>query len=107
MHSMHSMHQQTDGFGHIFVIHSFIEQFNNYVFALLGGVSHSQHMEVARLGVKSELQRPAYTTATATQDQSCIYNLRHRSRQCWIFNPLSKAKDQTCILMDASQIRFR
>ena len=37
MHSMHSMHQQTDGFGHIFVIHSFIEQFNNYVFALLGG----------------------------------------------------------------------
>ena len=27
-------------------------------------------MEVPRLGVKSELQLPAYTTATATQDPS-------------------------------------
>ena len=28
------------------------------------------HMEVPRLGVESELQLPAYTTATATQDPS-------------------------------------
>ena len=27
---------------------------------------HLQHMEVSRLGVESELQLPAYTTATAT-----------------------------------------
>ena len=26
-------------------------------------------------------------------------------RQCWILNPLSKARDGTCILMDAGQIR--
>ena len=29
---------------------------------------HPRHMEVPRLGVKSELQRPAYSTATATPD---------------------------------------
>ena len=35
-----------------------------FFFCFLG--LHPQHMEVARLGVKSELQLPAYTTATAT-----------------------------------------
>ena len=33
---------------------------------------HLWHMEVPRLGVKSELQLPAYTTATATPDLSCV-----------------------------------
>ena len=33
---------------------------------------HLQHMEVPRLGVESELQLQAYTTATATPDASCI-----------------------------------
>ena len=28
--------------------------------------------------------------------------LHHSSRQCWILNPLSEGRDQTCILMDAS-----
>ena len=32
--------------------------------------------------------------------------LYHSSQQHWILNPLSKARDQTCILMDTSQIRF-
>ena len=31
----------------------------------------------------------------------------HRSlHQCWIPNPLSKARDQTCILMDTSWVHF-
>ena len=30
-------------------------------------------MEVSRLGLKSELWLLAYTTATATQDLSCVY----------------------------------
>ena len=63
-------------------------------------------MEVLRLGVKSELQLLAYTTVTATQDPSHICDLHHSSQQHWILNPLSKARDQTCILMDTSQIRF-
>ena len=47
-----------------------------------------QHMEVPRLGVQSELQLPAYTTA-------------HR-----ILDPLSEARVQTQILMDTSGIPF-
>ena len=34
-----------------------------------------QHMEVPKLGDKSELQLPAYTTATAAPDPSCICDL--------------------------------
>ena len=44
------------------------------------------HMEVPRLGVKSELQLPAYTTATATPDPSHVYNLHYNSRQLQILN---------------------
>ena len=33
---------------------------------------HLQHMEVPRLGVRSELQLPAYSTATAATDLSRI-----------------------------------
>ena len=54
---------------------------------------HLQHMEVPRLGVESELQLPAYTTAIATPDLSHICNLYHSSRQCQILNPLSEARD--------------
>ena len=71
-------------------------------FCFLG--PHLQQMEVPRLGVKSELQLPGYTTATATPDLSHICNLHHSLQQCWILNLLSKARDQTCILMDTSQI---
>ena len=63
-------------------------------------------MEVPRLGVKSELQLPAYTTATAMPDPSSICELHHSSRQCGVLNPLSEAKDRTFLLMGASQIRF-
>ena len=62
--------------------------------------------DVPQLGVESELQLPAYTTATATPDTSCICNLHHSSRQWPILNPLSKARDRTCILMDSSQVCF-
>ena len=34
------------------------------------------------------------------QDLSHVCDLYHSSWQCWILNPLSKARDQTCILMD-------
>ena len=73
-------------------------------FLLFFLVPHSQHMEVPRLGVQSELQLPAY--ATATQDPSHICNLHHSSRQCRILNPLSKARDLTCNLMVPNWIRF-
>ena len=66
---------------------------------------HSLHMDVSRLGVESELQLPAYATATATQDPSRICDLHHSSQQHQIFNPLSEARDRAYVLMDASWIR--
>ena len=75
-----------------------------WFFCFLG--PHPWHMEVPRLGVQSELQLPAYTTATATPDPSCIFNLHHSSRQCQILNLLSGARDWTRILMDTSWICF-
>ena len=62
-----------------------------FFFVFLG--PHPQHMDVPRLGVKSELQLPAYTTTTATQDRSHVCNLHHSSWQCQIFNSLCEARD--------------
>ena len=76
----------------------------NFFFVFLG--PHPWHMEVLGLGVKSELQLPTYTTATAMPDPSCVSDLHHSSRQCQILNPLNKARDQTCVIMDTSQICF-
>ena len=49
----------------------------------------------------------ACTTATATLDPSHMCNLHHSSRQYQILNPLSEARDWTCIFMDTSHIHFR
>ena len=40
-----------------------------------------------------------YATGTAKQDQNCIRDLHCSSQQCQILNPLSEARDGTCILM--------
>ena len=64
------------------------------------------HMEVSRLGGKSELQLPAYTMAKAMQDPSRVCNLHHSSRQPQIPDPLSEARDQTCIVLNTSWIHF-
>ena len=61
-------------------------------------------MEVSRLGVESELQLLACTTATATLDTSCVCDLHHSSQQCQILNPLSKARDRTHNLMDTGHV---
>ena len=63
-----------------------------------------QHMEILRPGV--ELQLPAYTTAIATWDPSHVCDLHHSSWQCRILNPLSKARNWTCVLMDTSWVCF-
>ena len=56
-------------------------------------------MEFSRLGVRSELQLPAYSTATAMWDLSLVWDPHHSSWQCRILNPLSEARDQTPVLM--------
>ena len=50
------------------------------------------HMEVPGLEVVSELQLPAYATATETQNLSRICDLHCSLRQYQILNPLSKAR---------------
>ena len=57
-------------------------------------------MLVPRLGGESELQLPAYTTATAMQDLSRVCDLHHSSQQHRILNPLSETRDRTRNLMD-------
>ena len=52
--------------------------------------THLLPMEGPRLGIESELQLPAYATATAMQDPSRVCDL-----QCWIVNLLSGARNQT------------
>ena len=76
----------------------------NFFFCFLG--PYLWHMEVSRLGVKSELQLPAYATATAMQDLSHIYDLHHNSWHSHILNPLSEARDWTHNLIVPSRIHF-
>ena len=94
-------HCGNSGFDFLSFLPSF---FFFFFFCFLG--SHLWHMEVPGLGVESELQLPAYTTATAMQDPSFVCDLHHRSQQRWILNPLSKARDRTCNLMVPCQIHF-
>ena len=63
-----------------------------------------QHMEVPKLEVRLELQLPAYTIATATQDLSCVCNLHSSSQQRETLNPLMEARDGTCALMDTGRV---
>ena len=57
-----------------------------FFFFLLG--LHLQHVEVPKLGIKLELQLPAYARAIAMQDLSHVCDLHHSSRQRRILNPL-------------------
>ena len=59
-------------------------------------------MEVPKLGVELELQLSAYPTATL--DLNCICDLCCSLWQHWTLNPISKARDQTHILMVTSRI---
>ena len=56
--------------------------------------------------VQLELLPLAYARATATPDPSFICDLHHSSRQRWILNPLSKARDRSYNLTVPSQIPF-
>ena len=51
------------------------------------------HMEVPRLGVKLQLQPPAYATATAVPDPSHVCDLHQSSQQHWILNLVIEARD--------------
>ena len=83
--------------GHLFFIFIFLSFF-------LG--LHLRHMEVLRLGVKSELQLPTYDKATAMPDLSSVCDLHHSSQQHQIRNPLSEARNRTRVFMDISWVCY-
>ena len=76
--------------------------FFSFLFCFLG--FHQQHLEVPRLAVKPELQLqyPSHSNEGSEPSLQPTPQLR----QCQIPNPLSKARDWTRILMDASWIYF-
>ena len=77
------------------------KKYQSYLFIylfILG--SHLQHMEDPRLGVESDLQ--SHSNARPSR----ICNLHCSLWQCWIFNPLNEARDQTHIFMDTSHFLF-
>ena len=85
------------------IIFSLQEDYMNFLFVCFCFLGlHPWHREV--LGVDLEPQLPAFPAATATQEPSRICHLHHRSQQYWILNPLSEARDRTCILMVASWV---
>ena len=84
-------------------LYHILQSYFFFFFFFLG--LHPRHMEVPRLGAKSELLLPAYATATATWDLSRFCDLHHSSWQRWILNPLSESRDLTRILMDSNQFR--
>ena len=53
-----------------------------------------------------EVTAPGLPTATTMPDLSRVCNLQHSSQKRWIPDPLSKARDGICIVMDTSQICF-
>ena len=75
-----------------------------FIYCLLG--LNLWHMEVPELGIKLELQLQAYTTAREMWALNHVCDLHHSSWQHQILNPLSEARDQTCILIDTSQVRY-
>ena len=84
----------------------FLIYLKNFYFLFFFLELHSQHMEVPRLVAESKLQLQAYATATATPDLSHIHDLHRSLWRCQILNPLNKARDGTCILMDTSWVHF-
>ena len=66
--------------------------------AVVTGLRHSH----SKAG--SDLHLQPTPQLTATPDPSCICDLYHSSRPRQILNSLSKARDQTRILMDTSRV---
>ena len=76
---------------HLHIVHrSRTDIFCLFAFSFL--MLHVWHMGVLGLGVESELQLLANTTATATLDLSCTCDLHCSLWQCKILNPLGEAR---------------
>ena len=68
-------------------------------------VPYPRHTEVPRLSWITAVATGQHHS-TAMRALSHICDLHHSSWKRWILNPLSKARDRTCTLMDTRRIRF-
>ena len=66
---------------------------------------HLWHMAVPRLRVESELAAGLHHSYSHTKSEH-VCDLHQSSWEGWILNPLSQARDRTCLFMDISRIRF-
>ena len=74
-----------------------------FSFYLLG---HAQHVEVSRLGVKVGATAAGLHHRHSNAKTNLVCDLYHSSRQHWILNPLSKARDPTHVLMDTNLVHY-
>ena len=64
-------------------------------------------MEVPRLEVGIRAAAASlHHTATAMPGPSHVCDVDRSSQQCWVFNPLSGARNLTSNLMDTSQVYY-
>ena len=87
-----------------FILFYFILFYFILFFVILG--LQLKHMEVPRLGVKSELQLLASTTATVMQDLSCVCDLtpQFTSTPGSLTHWARSGIDRTCVLKDSSWV---
>ena len=111
IHTYIHIHTQIHIYTHIstyIYTHKYTHIYIHIMYIYFGGIvflgPHLHHMEVPKLGVESELQLLAHATDTAVWDPSCVCDPNHSSQQHWILNPLSRARDQTCVLTDTSRV---
>ena len=77
-------------------------EFFFFFFGFLG--LHSWHMEVSRLAIIGVGAASLHHSHSNTRSKPWVCDLQDSSRQCWIHNPLSKARDWTYNLMVPSWI---
>ena len=93
--------QQRDSVIHVYTLFQIIFQTlfhygSSHIFFFRA--AHAAYGSSQARGLIGATAAVACATATATQDPSC--HPCHSLQQCWILNPLSKARDRTCILTD-------
>ena len=104
-HTIQDAHVNVCTFNSFFSIFRIVQPSHNFILSYFIFLwLHLRPMEVLGLGVRSELQLPAYASATAAPDLSCICDLCCSLWQHWILNSLGKTREQTCILMDTTQV---
>ena len=86
--------QQTAQIQILYKFSSFFKIFFSFNLFISFRVTPAAHGGSQARGLIRELKPWAYTTATATQDPSCIWDLRHSSWQHRILNSLGEAGDQ-------------